>query len=162
MKLIKLCQNINSGVTLVELLVTVSLISVLLGVGLTAFTNSINQQNTNDAVEEAALAIRNARSYARLQGVMTELDFQTYSYGVKIDNIPITDHKGFGHLSGNFPKNVSILNKSCSSMFFQPDGTLVDSSQNVITNNCTITIGSTSSNSRTLTINPNTGKVIYD
>lgn len=162
MKLIKLYRNLNRGMTLLELLVTVSIIAVLLGVGLTAFTQSINQQNANDAVEQAALAIRNARSYARLQGVVVELDFQTDSYGVKVDNVPVTDHKGFGHLSGTFPKNVKILSKSCSSMFFQPDGALVDSSQNVITNNCTITIGSTSSDSRTLTINPNTGKVIYD
>lgn len=160
--MIKVYRIKHKGITLLELLITVALISVLLTLGLTAFTESINQQNTNDAVEQAALSIRNARSYSRLKGVTTELDFQSSSYGVKVDNVAIADHHGFGKLSGTLPKNVKVTSKSCSSMFFQPDGTLVDSSEKVITNNCTIEFGSNYSNTRNLTINPNTGKVIYD
>ncbi len=58
-------QNKYSGVSLIELMLTLMLISVLLGTGYVSFNKSIMDQNSKSAAEQVVFAIKKAKFYSR-------------------------------------------------------------------------------------------------
>jgi prepilin-type N-terminal cleavage/methylation domain-containing protein len=165
--LLQLNNNTNNkklGVTLIELLISLALISVLLSIGFNTFDSSIREQNSKSASEQIVSAIKKAKYYSRSKGVVTSLSFPTGSntYSISADSEVISNSNLFDASSGALPKNVEIIQNNCDSINFYVDGSPVDSSNNPVTTDCSIKVGYTGGPQKTITIKGNSGNVIYE
>lgn len=157
-------QNKYSGISLIELMLTLMLISVLLGTGYVSFNKSIMDQNSKSAAEQVVLAVKKAKFYSRSKGIKTSLSFPAGSntYSISADGETITNDNNFDATSGKLPKNIEILQNNCNDMNFYVNGTPIDSVGDRITNSCTIIVGYDEGPQKTITIRGNSGNVSYE
>ena len=153
----------KQGITLLELLITITVISVLAIIGLVSFYSIIDEQNAQAATEQIAFAIKKAKSYSKIHGVSTKLNLVSNSgtYSITADGQTITKDSNFDATSGVLPENIKILSSNCSDMNFYIDGSFVDSNETPITNDCTVTIGTENGIKKELTIKSGVGIVEY-
>jgi prepilin-type N-terminal cleavage/methylation domain-containing protein len=154
-------NNKKSGVTLIELLISLGLISVLLSMGFSAFDSSIKAQNSKSASEQIVSAIKKAKYYSRSKGVITSLSFPTggNSYSISVNGIIISNDNNFDATSGKLPKNIEIIQNSCGDINFYVDGSPVDVSNNTVATDCSIKVGYADGPQKTITIKGNSGNV---
>lgn len=154
----------RSGVSLAELAIVSALILVLSYMGYTNFSDMAKSQAAKSGASQIAYAVRKAKHYARSKGVATTLTFTAGSstYDISAGGVSLINSNNFGTTSGKFPDNVTITSSTCSDIGFDVDGTLTDSSGNIVYNSCTVTIGSSGGSSQTVTINGKTGAIKYD
>lgn len=161
----KLNKNI-SGFTLFELLVTIGLISVMLLLGFNLLSNSIAAQSIKSSVSQVAFAVKNARYYAKKNGVITEIQFEEGSnhYSLIADNKEITDTTDFGLTSGDLTDGNKIINNGCNGVKFYIDGTPITASNPIqpLTTNCIITVGKNGNNNRPVTIHAISGDITHE
>lgn len=153
-----------SGITLLELLITISLMSFLLVMGFQSFSVMINRQYSQSAIQQAGFAIKKARYFARAKGVTTKLNFPVGSnnYSIVAGGVSITNDANFDATSGILPDKTKILSNNCSDIYFYIDGTLVDSNNQHISTDCKISIGYDNGIQKSLTVYSNSGSVVYD
>jgi Tfp pilus assembly protein FimT len=152
----------QSGISLIELAVTMLLISVLSTIGFNTFDSSIKAENVISASEQVAFAIKKAKYYARSKGVVTKLSFPVggSSYSITVNGETVSNNSNFDATSGVLPKNVKILQNTCNSINFYVDGSLITDSGLVKKTDCILQLGYTDGQSKTLTIKGNTGNVL--
>ena len=152
----------NSGISLIELMITVTIMVVLLSTGFTAFGNSIEAQKATQAADQIASAIKQAKYFSRSNGVLTSLFFieGSNTYTIVADGEIISDSSLYDAASGILPENTVITHNTCSEINFYVDGSIVDSVGNIITESCTISVGYSDGQQKTLTIRGNSGNVI--
>lgn len=66
-------QQVQKGFTLIELMVTITIVAVLLSVGIPAFSSVVNQQQLKGATETLASDLRRARSAAIAGGASSDV-----------------------------------------------------------------------------------------
>ena len=66
-------QQVQKGFTLIELMVTITIVAVLLSVGIPAFNSVVNQQQLKGATETLASDFRRARSAAIAGGASSDV-----------------------------------------------------------------------------------------
>jgi prepilin-type N-terminal cleavage/methylation domain-containing protein len=150
----------KKGVTLLELLVTLSLISFLLVMGLTAFTSSTNKQYANEAALQINYAMKKAKYYARAKGLPVDLEFNQGSntYALTSNDTAITQSGNFDATSGVLPDETEIIQNTCGDIYFNIEGKILSNDGNT-ENICHITVGYNNGPQKTLVINRNTGAV---
>ena len=155
--------NKKSGISLIELLISMALISVLLGIGFNAFDSSIKDQNNHSAAEQIVSAIKKAQYYSRSKGVITSLSFQPGSntYSISADGAVISNNNNFDATSGILPKNIVIIQNNCAGINFYVDGSPTDAANNPVTTDCSLTAGYIGGPQKTITIKGNSGNVTY-
>jgi|GEM_PF-3193175 len=160
----KLTNNKRNAFTLMELILAVSIISLLTVVAFANVNEQTKIQKANRAVQQSAWAIKQARHYARMKGVKTELIFDTGStvYTINADGQDITNNSRMDALSGVLPEGVKVLNNACGNIYFDVDGSPVDSVGDVILNDCTIALGYDSNSQKNLTLKAISGNIIYE
>lgn len=156
----------KSGFTLLELLITVSLISVFALISFQGLNNSIESQNVNNAAKQIAFAINKARYYAKTKGEMTHIKLEENSktYEITADDISILNANRMDGTSGKLPNHVTITSNNCGDLYFYIDGTPLNSIDPPyqLSHHCTITVGVYNGKSKTISILPYSGSVIYD
>ncbi len=173
----KILQKRTSGVTFIELLVTVVIISVMMTLAFTNYNNTINRQSTSNATDQAAFALKEARQYAKRNGIITQVFFPVSQneYEIYAGTSKILSSSDSGEGSGVLPSNTKILSNSCGEFYFYIDGTpLIDYTETVEDNGdkviiinpvdetCTIKIGISDSNSKTIKVHAFSGNITYD
>ena len=150
----------KKGLTLMELLVSMSLIAFLLVMGLTAFTNLTNTQYANEAALQVSHAMKKAKYYARAKGLPVEMEFNQGSkkYALVSNGLQITQEGNFDATSGVLPDNTEIIQNSCGSLYYYIDGRILSNDEST-PNICRIIVGYADGPQRTLIINRNTGNV---
>jgi len=150
----------KKGITLLELLVSMSLISFLLVMGLAAFTSSTNKQYANEAALQINYAMKEAKYYARAKGLPVDLEFLQGSktYGLTSDDKQITQSDKFDATSGVLPDKTEIIQNTCGPIYYYIDGRILSYDVNT-PNICRIIVGYNDGPQRTLVINRNTGIV---
>jgi len=153
-----------NGFTLLELLLTTAVLSILLGMGFKSFDNNIQEQNAKSAGEQVSSAIKKAKYYARSKGVRVKLNFPTGSntYSIVADGVTISNVNNFDATSGKLPENIKILSNNCSDLNFYVDGSPVNSSNEVISEDCSITTGYSGGPQKTVFIKGNSGNVDFN
>jgi prepilin-type N-terminal cleavage/methylation domain-containing protein len=157
-------QSAQFGVSLIELIITVSIIAVMLTTSLASFGGMINEQNTQSAVQQISYAVKKSKYYAKTQGIPTKISFTENSntYLIEADSVLLTSNTNFDATSGELPENMRIIYSSCGELFFQPDGSILDSYGNHMSSACQVAVGADYQSSARLYIQPQTGTVTYD
>lgn len=151
----------KTGLTLIELMVTLSLASILLVLGFKGFSDMISLQTLKSGVEQSALAIKEARYYATSKGVVARINFAvgSNSYSITADGKAITGNNNFSAMSGILPDKVKISSNSCGNLGFYVDGVPVDLSNQPILADCTIKISYNGTSEKSVIIQAGTGNV---
>jgi len=151
----------KSGVTLIELMVTVSLASFLLILGYRGYGDMISTETLKTGTQQAAFAIKKARYYATSKGDITRINFPvgSNSYSITADGKVITDNGRFDAMSGVLPENVTISTNSCNNLGFYVDGTPIDTNNQPILTDCKIKL-SYKGEEQLITIQAETGNII--
>ena len=146
------------------MLLTVVLIVVLLSIGFATFEQQTKVQKNNRAVQQVAWAVKQARHYARIHGEKTELIFNSGErvYAINADGENLINNSRIDAFSGVLPEGNQFLNNNCGTIYFDVDGSPVDSLGDVVLNDCTVTIGYDSDIQRDLTLKAISGNVIYE
>jgi prepilin-type N-terminal cleavage/methylation domain-containing protein len=155
----------HKGLTLLELMITVSLLGLLLVLGLSVFDKETRLQHLNDATQQIGYAVKKARYYAKISGDYGVVSFVNNSntYSIKTDSTStITNENYMGALSGQLPDNIKIISTNCGVLYFSVDGTLLDSSKQPKTTACTIKVGYNDSPQKSLDIQPGIGNIVDD
>lgn len=154
----------KNGISLAELAMTSALIGVLSYMGYTGLSDLVNAQAAKTGASQIAYAIRTAKQIARTKGVVTTLSFTAGSnnYDILVGGQSITNTNNFGTTSGKMPDDVTITASTCNDIGFNVDGTLSDSSGNIVYNSCSVTVGASGSPQQTVVINGKTGSIRYD
>lgn len=156
----------NKGFTLLELLITISLISVLSLMSFQGLANSIDSQNVNHAAKQVAFAINKARYYAKAKGENTHivLEINSNTYEISADDVSLLNANSIDGTSGELPDNVTITDNTCGDLYFYVDGTPLNSIDPPyqLSHYCTITVGAKNGKSKTISILPYSGRVVYD
>jgi prepilin-type N-terminal cleavage/methylation domain-containing protein len=161
-------NGIKSGVTLLELMITVSVMSVMLLMAYKNFNDSVNSQNLKGTIQQVALAIKDARYYAKAKGDTTHLIFEegATSYSVEDqDGNAITDSSMYGAMSGELPTGFSVKENTCGDVYFHPDGnplSAINPDNIVLSSDCNITIGYDDTHTKSVTIHAYSGDATYD
>lgn len=150
----------KTGITLLELMITISLASFLLVLGYRGFGEMISAQTLKDGAQQITFAIKNARYYTTSKGVITRINFPVGSnnYSITANGNAITDSGRFDSMSGILPVDVKILLNSCDNLGFYVDGTPIDAGNQPILTDCTIKLGYKDS-SQIITIQAGTGNI---
>ena len=162
----KIMKNVvvfkKSGLSLMELMITVAIMAVLLSTGFTAFGNSIESQKSKQAADQIASAIKQAKYFSRSNGVLTSLFFieGSNTYTIIADGEIISDNGFYDSFSGILPENTVVVQNTCNEINFYVDGSVVDSEGEVITGSCSIKVGYINGKQNTVTIRGNSGNVI--
>lgn len=153
-----------TGMTMIELMLTFSLISILLLVAFIMFDNETNTERSISAAQQIAFAIKKSRYYARYQGTQTMLSFPVNgsNYSIIADGVNIVQNSNFDATSGILPTNTQILSNSCNNIYFSVDGSIVDSNNNLLSSDCQITVGTSINTEKTVLIKAGSGNVIYE
>ncbi len=156
--------NPKAGITLLELVVTLTIIAILLVTSLAAFDSFIDDQNTISAAQQAGFAIQKARYYAKANGVITNLVFTPGNkvYDIVAGSKSIVNNANFDATSGKLPGDVKILSNNCDEIYFNVYGSLVNSYNQPISNKCQINLGYPNGPQKSITIEPGMGNVVYD
>lgn len=157
----------QKGFTLLELLVTISIISVLLTIALKSVGNSVDSQSASDAGQQAMYALNRARYYAKTKGIVTHVYFGegTNQYIIEEnDGNSLLKENSIDGSSGELPDGVTVLENTCGDIFFNIDGTpllSVDPSKEPMYEVCRITVGNSASE-KSLIILPHSGSITYE
>ncbi|MEI7473972.1 MAG: prepilin-type N-terminal cleavage/methylation domain-containing protein [bacterium] len=154
----------KKGVTLLELLITMSIMSIIFLIGFTSFNSVIENENVNCGVQQMVYAIKQARHYSRINGINTEFDANAgdNSYQIKSGTTILTNEKIFDSSSGKLPTDVEIINNTCPKIYFYVDGTPVNSTGVSLSSDCIIKVGYMHGLQKTLTLEAVSGNIIYD
>jgi len=135
--------------------------SVLLALGFSGVADSSKAQAAKSGAQQASYAIKRAKYFSRAKGVKTYFNFPAGSetFSVQAKNQVLTDENSFDAMSGTFPGEVVIIANTCPSLCFDVDGSLMDSSGDVVYSDCSITIGYSGGAQETLYIRGKTGNV---
>lgn len=154
----------KKGITLLELLITVVLISIAAAIGFSNFNQYSQMQNAKIAANQIAFILKKAKYYARSNGYPTKLIFTkgSTSYSFISNGVNLVQNNNFDASSGILPDNTKIISNSCSDIYFYVDGSIVDSSNLPINKTCTITVGYDNGSKETVSLESQTGNVIYD
>ncbi len=130
-------HQLQSGFTLIELVMVIVLIGVLAAIiGPRFFDNSVF---TSNHFEEGLVnAARYAHDYAESSGCYVQMTFSTASYQASVDdqclnnppasptsfNTGLTSPFGSGILSDTAPSGVSLSGAALGKLYFAPDGTI--------------------------------------
>ncbi len=151
----------KQGISLLELLITVSLVGVLATIGFTSFSGSVKSQQLQNGINQIAYAFKEAKYYARAKGVVTTLNINPGNTGftitANIETLTSSDH--FDAFSGKLPDNIIIISNSCPGLNFSVEGIFTDNSGNTVYNDCFITLGYNGGPQKVLTIKGKTGDV---
>jgi prepilin-type N-terminal cleavage/methylation domain-containing protein len=156
-----------TGLTLIELLITLVVMASLLYMAFANFNSSVDRENVTYAAQQTSFAIKNARYYAKRHGVITEVRFPAGSkeYRILVNDQDITDTGDFGAGSGTLDEAVKILTNTCGDFYFYIDGTPITAlPPNLVEMDsaCEISVGYSDSKQKTLKIYPGTGKITYE
>ena len=158
----------NSGFTFLELLVTISVISVLAVLSYQSLASSIESQNATMAASQIMNALNKARYYAKTKGKSTFISLPTDSNEYSIeeaDGTSLIQTYNIDGASGKLPGNTKILENSCGDFYFYVDGTpmySVGDFLDPLSSRCEIVVGNEDGLQKTLIINPHTGSIVYD
>ncbi len=155
----------HNGFSLTELMVTMSIIGILLCFGAPFIGETCQSQDVVNARKQLAYALKKSRYYARNQGVTVSVDLPegSNSFSVTADGTELTGESNlFDSFNGTFPEDLVIISSSCNDINFDINGFLIDSYDELITENCIITVGYSNGIQKRLTINTGTGNVNYD
>lgn len=148
------------GYTLLELLITFSVIGIMSTLAFVNFNSYTTKESVISDSKIVGLALKNARYYARIKGENIKLKFMvganTYTITDESDN-PITDTQKLGALSGVLSTGNTIKANTCGDVYYDFDGSIVDSLGVPKTTNCYIQISQTSTS--TITLDVRTGNV---
>lgn len=165
----KLKNNNKDGVTLLELLITISIISVLSLLSFTSFTAAINAEYSTTAAKQLSYAIEKARYYAKSNGTTTYIKFNTNSdtYIIKTPDAngkSLTDQNRFDGFSGKMPDGTKVIDTTCNYFYYYVDGLPVSetSRRTPLSSDCFVLVGVTNSYTKIVRVNSKTGKVSYE
>jgi prepilin-type N-terminal cleavage/methylation domain-containing protein len=160
----KIKLKIRKGLSLLELMLTMSLACILLGIGYRGFSDMITTQSLKSGMEQSALAIKQARYHATSKGVITRINFPVSSstYSITADNVAITNSSNFSAMSGVLPDKVKISYNSCGNLGFYVDGTPISYTNQPITSNCMIKLNYNGGEEKSITIQAGTGNIVND
>ncbi len=153
------------GFSLTEFMITVSLMGILLCFGAPLLGKTCQSQDVVNARKQLAYALKKSRYYARNQGVTVSVDLPEGSntFTVTADGTELTGESTlFDSFNGRFPEDLVIISSNCDDINFDINGFLIDSYDELITDNCIITVGYSDGIQKRLTINTGTGNVNYD
>jgi len=152
------------GFSLFELLLTTILLSLLLGMGFKSFSDNMQDQNVKSAGEQIISAIKKAKYYSRSKGVTTKLNFPVGSntYSIFADDTNLSNSSNFDSTSGKLPENIQILSNTCTDLNFYVDSSPINSSYEVISEDCSITVGYNDGAQKTILIKGNSGNVDFN
>ncbi len=153
----------KNGISVFELLIAVTILSILLGIGYLTFSDSVRTQQAQRSAELIGYAIKKAKYFSRTKGVETSFTFTqgSGSYAVNADDREITGENNYDAFKGTLPNGVTILNNACPDFRFSVEGTLVDSTGSSIYNDCRLLIGYAGGPQSTVLIRGRTGNVEY-
>lgn len=107
----------SAGVTLIELLVTISIVAILAGLSIPGMATMLANSDINNAQENIAQVLRRARSLAMAQGTITTVNVNAAS-----NAISLTIADGSTPVKTiNIPSNISMSENV--SIEFNPFGT---------------------------------------
>ncbi len=151
------------GISLFELLMAISILSVLLATGYLNFAGSVKDQQARRSAQSIGYAIKKAKYFSRTKGVETSFNFLQGSntYSVNADGQEITSQSNYGALSGTLPNGIIIITNACPDFRFNMEGMLTDSDGEIIYNDCTIAVGYANGPQVTVLIRGRTGNVEY-
>lgn len=153
------------ALSLIELMMTISVLSVLLCMGLMSFDEINNLQKVSNAQSQLGDAISKTRSYAKRFGVKSSITANvgasTYSLSDTDGNFK-TDATRYDSLSGQLPDGVKVLSSTCGTINFYIDGSVIDDSDSRVSENCSITVGTSDIVKRTITLKALSGEVAYE
>lgn len=151
------------GITVLEMLIAVSIMSILLTTGYINFSDSVRGQQVRRSAQSIGYAIKKAKYFSRAKGVETSFDFPAGSsdYTVSANGQELTGQNNYGALSGSLPDGITIVANACPDFRFNVEGMLVDSSGNSIYNDCRISIGYADNPQVNVLIRGRTGNVEY-
>lgn len=154
------------GFTLLELLITVSLISVFAMISFQGVADSIGKQKVNNAAKQISFALNKARYYAKTKGENTRIIMEENSntYEITANDVSIINSNSMDGTSGELPENVVIKTNSCGNLYFYIDGTPLTSIDPPyqLSHHCTITVSSNNGRSKTISILPYSGRIMTD
>ena len=166
-------KNIN-GYTLLELLITIAVISVMTTIGFQSVASSINSQKTSNAAKQVEFALKKARYYAKTKGQITHVSMPvgTNKYVIEANDIDLTSSDNIDGTSGVLPENIKFQTNTCGDIYFYVDGTPLTSAEEPIsplTYLCSITVSASAetddragNKSETLTLMPYSGSIVYE
>lgn len=155
------------AVSLLELLVSLTVICVLLGMSFMAYNDATDRQNVSNSVKQLGFAINKARSYAQTKGYPTQVIITSgqSTYSIKANNVEITNSSYNDAMSGVLPSGTKVVTKGCSNdIYFYIDGTPLTNTnpKTVMSSDCIIKVGIDNRTYKTLTINGQSGEVTYE
>lgn len=163
----------KKGVTLLELITVLSILSIISLIGFTSYDSVIKEQNAKRCVEQSGYAIKQAKHYARINGVETKLEFDVGAektinnkvygaYEIYAGDKLLTNEDSPDSFSGLLPQGTKTISNTCSDIYFYVDGTPLNSSGTPISSNCKITFGYDDQPQKSLTLVAISGNIIYD
>ncbi len=153
------------GFSMLELMITLSIMGILLCFGAPFIGKTCQSQDVVNARKQLAYALKKSRYYARNKGITVSVDLTEGSntFSVTADGTELTGESTlFDSFNGTFPEDLVVISSSCNDINFDINGFLIDSYDELITENCIITVGYSNGIQKNLTINTGTGNVNYD
>lgn len=157
-------MNRKRATTLLELLMTISLISILLSVSAVNFNSMINEQSAKSAAEQLSMALNKAKYYAQKSGNITIINVPANSniYTITADSQTLTNNTNFDSTSGELPDDTIIISSSCgNSIEFHPNGSVFDEWNYELNYDCSIDVGFSGGAQRTVEIKAGSGNVTW-
>lgn len=93
----------NSGFTLIELMVTIAIMSILVGISVYSFLNGLPDRRVRSASRDLYAGIQEARSEAAKRGENITITFDTSA-----DSYSVTDTNGNQIGSHTFPDHIDL------------------------------------------------------
>ena len=135
-------RNWNSaGVTVGELMATISVLGILVAIGMPAFTRTLPGLRLTDAARQVATELQHVRMRAISRGIPQQISFSTSTYVVQQCNGACTNE------SGNIVLPEGITATAATAARFEPRGTVTTAAAITLSNGtsqkfvCVRTIG---------------------
>lgn len=162
-----MAKNRLYGVTFLELMITIAIISVILYLAFDTYSGSINTQTAKSAIKQVGFALKTARYYAKANGVITHVNFPIGSstYSIDVNDVPITNVSDFGANSGVLPGNAKVVDNTCADVYFYIDGTplsAIDPEKTEFADHCSIIVGYEGGHQETLYLHAHSGSISYE
>nr|WP_281432153.1 GspH/FimT family pseudopilin [Desulfatitalea alkaliphila] len=122
--------NGKKGFTLVELMVTIAIIAILLGVATPAMVSYMQQKGVRDAADQLAMDFQRAKMLAISRSAPCSIIFDTannrYTISLTNQTIDLVNYRGGVTFAAPFPDPPQVT--------FNPQGTCFPASQLFLTN----------------------------
>ena len=156
-------RGIAYGISLTEMMMTCTIMSIIAIAGFVGFSESIRIQDAEGGADRIGYAIKEAKYFARAKGVKTSFNFpvNAKTFSVLANEQAISTQDRIDALSGNLPGDVRILANTCEGMEFNENGKLIDADGNNVYAECAITVGYSNGPKKTVIIGGGTGNVDF-